>query len=256
MVKKNMEPVYLSDVRNFDIPPLPFKTKDVGSLLLLPLVFEKEFIGMIAFFADKVNAFSPHQMELLEVLSTQASISIANARFHSEIEKMATTDGLTGLFNHRHFQERLSSEVKRFKRSLEPISLLLIDIDYFKKVNDTFGHPAGDKILQGVAKILHKTVRNIDFPARYGGEEFAAILLGTESGGAKNMSERLRKSVMDNIFDADGKEMQVTVSIGISTISSINDTKEHLIERADQALYHAKKNGRNQSVLWNKAIPL
>lgn len=256
MVKKNMETVYLSDVRNYDIPPLPFKTSDIGSLLLLPLAFEKEFIGMIAFLADKVNAFSPHQIELLEVLSTQASISIANARFHSEIEKMATTDGLTGLFNHRHFQGRLSSEVKRFKRSLEPISLLLIDIDYFKKVNDTYGHPAGDKILQGVARILHKTVRTIDFPARYGGEEFAAILLGTESSGAKNMSERLRKSVMNNIFDVDGKKLKVTVSIGISTISSINDTKECLIERADQALYHAKKNGRNQSVLWNQAVTL
>ena len=250
---KNMEHLYLSDVRNYNLPLLPFRIKDVSSVFILPLVYEKELIGMLVFLSEKINAFTPHQIELLEVLGTQASISIANARLHAEIERMATTDGLTGLFNHRHFQERLSAEFKRLERFSEPLSLLLMDIDYFKKVNDTYGHPAGDKILQGVANILKDTIRNIDIPARYGGEEFAAILLGTDSTGAKNMAERLRKAIKGTTFTVDSKNLQVTVSIGISTTAGNSYKKEDLIEKADQALYHAKKNGRNQCVLWSES---
>ena len=252
LVKKNMEPFYLSDVRNYSLPLMPFRTKDISSVFVLPLLYEEELIGMIIFLSEKINAFNPHQIELLGVLGTQASISIANARFHAEIERMATTDGLTGLFNHKNFQEKLSDEFKRRERFSEPLSLLLMDIDYFKKVNDTYGHPAGDKVLHGVAGILKNTIRNIDIPARYGGEEFAAILPGTDSTGAKNMAERLRKAVMGTAFTVDGRSLKVTVSIGISTVDGNTDRKEDLIERADQALYHAKKNGRNQSVFWSE----
>lgn len=252
MAGKNMEPLYLSDVRNYSLPLMPFRTKDVSSVLILPLMYEKEFIGMLVFLSEKIGAFNPHQIELLEVLGTQASISIANARLHAKIERMATTDGLTGLYNHRHFHERLSGEIRRLDRFPEPLSLMLMDIDYFKKVNDTYGHPAGDKILHGVAGILKAALRSIDVPARYGGEEFAAILPGTDSKGAKNIAERLRKTVMDHPFSVDGKTVKVTVSIGISTASISSKNKEELIERADQALYHAKKNGRNRSVIWDE----
>jgi len=248
---KNMEPLYLSDVRNYNLPLMPFRTKDISSVFILPLAYEKEFIGILILLSEKVNAFNPHQIELLEVLGTQASISIANARLHAEIERMATTDGLTGLFNHRHFQERLASEFKRLERFPEPLALMLMDIDYFKKVNDTYGHPAGDKILQGVASILKTTLRGIDTPARYGGEEFAAILPGTDIRGAKNIAERLRKTVMDKSFPVDSRSLKITISIGIST-SAGSKGKEELIEKADQALYHAKKNGRNQSVFWSE----
>ncbi|MBI4685773.1 MAG: GGDEF domain-containing protein [Nitrospirae bacterium] len=252
MVKKNMEPLYLSDVRNYSLPLLPAKTKDISSVFILPLLYEKELLGMLVFLSEKIDAFTPYQIDLLGVLGTQASISIANARLHSEIEKMAVTDGLTGLFNHRHLQECLSTEFKRRERFSEPLALLLVDIDYFKKVNDTYGHPAGDKILHGVANILKDTIRNIDIAARYGGEEFAAILLGTESSGAKNMAERLRNAIMNTAFNVEGKQLQVTVSIGIAIFLGLSDKKESLIERADQALYHAKRNGRNRSVLWNE----
>jgi diguanylate cyclase (GGDEF)-like protein len=251
MAAKNVEPLYLSDVRNYSLPLTPFRIKEMSSVFILPLIYEKEFLGLIVFLSEKINAFNPHQIELIEVLGTQASISIANARLHAEIERMATTDGLTGLFNHRHFQERLSAEFKRLSRFPEPLSLMLIDIDYFKKVNDTYGHPAGDKILQGVASILKTTLRDIDIPARYGGEEFASILLGTNSSGAENMAERFRNAIMETTFKIDDKDLKVTVSIGISTITGDKDRKESMIERADQALYHAKKNGRNQSILWS-----
>lgn len=252
MVVKNNEPFYLSDVRNYRLPIMPFKIDNIGSVFALPMLYEKETIGILTLLSEKINALNPYQIELLEVLVNQAATSIANARFHEEIERMATTDGLTGLFNHRHFQEKLSAEFKRLERFSEPLSLMLIDIDYFKKINDTYGHPTGDKVLQGIADILRNTIRSIDIPARYGGEEFTVILPGTDSKGAKNMAERLRRAVMGTTFNLEGKSAKVTISIGISTSIDSSGGKESLIERADKALYHAKKSGRNQSVLWSE----
>jgi len=187
---------------------------------------------------------------LLEVLCNQASISIANANLHVEIERLATTDGLTGLYNHRRFQEKLSEEFKRLNRYSYQVSLILTDIDYFKKVNDTYGHPVGDLVLKGVSKIIREEIRDMDVPARYGGEEFAVILPGTDTDGAKNIAERLRKAVMDTTFSADGKPVKVTISIGVATAPVDAKGKQELIEKTDEALYHAKHNGRNQSVIW------
>ena len=253
MVVKNRELYNLSDVRDYRSPVMPFKTKSIGSVVLLPLLYEKELMGILALFSEETNAFSPLQIDLLKVLGNQASISMVNARFHAEIERLAVTDGLTGLFNHRHFQERLSQEFSRLERFSEPISLLLIDIDYFKKVNDTYGHPVGDAVLKGVAEKIRKTVRTIDIPARYGGEEFAVILLNTDAKGAMNMAERLRKTVMNTEFSSEQKTFHVTISIGISTYAEgIKEGREEFIERADKSLYHAKRNGRNRSVPWDE----
>jgi two-component system cell cycle response regulator len=216
------------------------------------MFYEKDIMGILVLLSEEINALSPYQIELLEVLGNQASTSIANAKFHEEIERLAITDGLTGLFNHRHFQERLSQEFNRLERFSEPISLLIIDIDNFKKINDTYGHPVGDTVLKDVANIVRKTIRNIDIPARYGGEEFTVILLGTQARGAMNMAERLRKAVMNTAFSAGENIFKVTVSTGISTYPHGIRRKEELIERADKALYHAKRTGRNRSVSWSE----
>lgn len=252
MVVKNKEPFYLSDVRHYRSPIMPFKTDNLGSVFVLPMLYEKEILGMLALLSEKINALSPYQIELLEVLGNQASTSIANARFHAEIERLAITDGLTGLFNHRHFQERLSQEFSRIDRFSEPLSVLIIDIDHFKKINDAYGHPVGDAVLKGVADKIRKTIRNIDISARYGGEEFAVILIGTDERGAMNMAERLRKAVMNKTFSADKNTFNVTISIGISTYTKGIKRKEELIEKADKALYQAKRGGRNRSILWSE----
>lgn len=249
---KNKEPLYLSDVRDYRSPVMPFKTDTIGSVFALPLLYENKLIGILAILSEKKNAFNSHQTNLLEVLGIQASTSIANARFHEEIERLAITDGLTGLFNYRNFQERLLQEFSRFDRFSEPLSMLIIDLDYFKKINDTYGHPVGDTVLKGVADIIKTTIRNIDIPVRYGGEEFAVILIGTDANGAKNMAERLRQAVMNTSFSAGGNTFKVTISIGISTFPYHDVTsKEELIEKADQALYYAKREGRNRSILWD-----
>ncbi len=222
------------------------------SVVVVPLLYEREILGILVLLSEETHAFSPQQKEILEVLGNQASISMANARFHAEIERLAVTDGLTGLFNHRHFQERLSQEFQRLGRFTEPMSLLLLDIDFFKKVNDTYGHPVGDAVLKGVAGKVSKTIRTIDIPARYGGEEFAVVLLNTDAKGALNMAERLRNAVSETVFRSEERTFNVTLSIGISTYPDGIKSKEELIERADKALYQAKRSGRNRSVLWSE----
>ncbi len=250
LASRSREPDYISDLRNERGSVLPFRISGEGSLLMLPLSYEKELLGILVFLSPSSNALRPHQIELLKVLGNQASSSLANAKFHAEIERMALTDGLTGLFNHRNFQERLSAEFKRLQRFPDPFSLLLVDIDYFKKINDLFGHPAGDEVLRNIARAIRETVRNVDVPARYGGEEFAAILLGTSHEGAFNLAERLRTAIESRKFNFDGKEVSVTVSIGVATAPYDTGDKEGLVEKADQALYHAKRNGRNRCILW------
>jgi diguanylate cyclase (GGDEF)-like protein len=250
MAVQNREAVYLSDVTGCRVPLMPFRTGEVRAILAVPMFYETNFTGLFVLLSDKKGFLDTLQIDLLKVMCNHASTSIANAKLHSEIEKMATTDGLTGLLNHRLFQEKLTGEFKRLNRLSGPLSLLLADIDHFKKVNDTYGHPAGDLVLKGVSGVIRETIRDIDIPARYGGEEFAVILPGTDAVGAQKIAERLRKAVMAKTFTADGKSLKVTVSIGIATSPENSESKEGLIEKADQALYYAKNNGRNKAVIW------
>lgn len=248
---ENKDKHYVSDLSQYPIRVMPFHTENIRSAMAIPMIYENKILGLLVMLSEEKDFLDAYQTNLLLIIRNQASISIANARLHAEIEEMATTDGLTGLLNHRRFQEKLSDEIKRLKRSGEPIALLLTDIDYFKKVNDTYGHPVGDFVLKGVSGIIRDTIRDIDIPARYGGEEFAVILPGTDGVGAANTAERLRKAVEEKSFSADGKTLKVTISIGISTAPGDATGQEELIDKADKALYHAKHNGRNQSVAWN-----
>jgi two-component system, cell cycle response regulator len=248
---ENKQRYYISDTTEYRIPVMPFETRNVRAVIAVPMLYENELLGIFIMLSEKRNFLDSFQLGLIEVLCNQASISIANAKLHAEIETLATTDGLTGLYNHRRFQEILSDEVKRLNRSPSQVSLVLTDIDYFKKVNDTYGHPAGDLVLKGVAKIIREEIREMDVPARYGGEEFAVILPETDSEGAKNIAERLRMAVRDAAFSADGRSLSVTISIGIATAPDDAQGKQEFLEKADKALYHAKHHGRNQTVSWS-----
>ncbi|MDP3259495.1 MAG: sensor domain-containing diguanylate cyclase, partial [Thermodesulfovibrionales bacterium] len=249
---ENRQPIYMADMKDYSASVLPFSAGNIRSIFVIPLIYESKLLGLFVMSSEKADFLDTFQRELLEVMCNQAATSIANAKLHAEIEKLATTDGLTGLFNHRVFQEKLSEELKKLSRYSEPTSLFLADIDFFKKINDTYGHPAGDFVLKEVSKIIRETIRDIDIAARYGGEEFAAILPRTDGKEAMDIAERLRKAVMNASFSSDTSSLRVTLSIGIATTPSDAKNKEELIEKADQALYYAKHNGRNRSVLWSE----
>ncbi len=252
LIRSNKKPLYFSDLAMYKKKALPLNGVNPKSMFVVPLIIEKRVQAMVAVFSSKRDAFNQIQRHLLEVYLYQASESASKAMLHEEIKMMAFTDGLTGLYNHRRFQERLQEELKRADRYGEPVSLILLDIDHFKKVNDTYGHPAGDAVLKRIAEIIRKTVREIDFPARYGGEEFALIILKSTAREAKKIAERLRKKVEQTTVKTDTADINVTLSLGIASYPEDARTREDLIERADQALYRAKQGGRNQTILYEE----
>ncbi len=167
--------------------------------------------------------------------------------FHENLMSSALRDGLTKLFNKRYFLERLDSELKFAQRHSTALSLLMLDLDHFKRINDTLGHLAGDTTLASIASVLIKAVRNEDVVARFGGEEFAIILRAIEIDAAQLTAERLRKLVENTPIGIDGKEQRATVSIGLASYPTTPcKTLEDLVEAADKALYRAKNGGRNR----------
>ncbi|MCU0697949.1 MAG: diguanylate cyclase [Myxococcaceae bacterium] len=168
----------------------------------------------------------------------------ANAR----LERLAVTDGLTGLFNHRRFQEALHSELLRCERHKRPLAVLMLDVDFFKKVNDSLGHPAGDELLRRLAEVLSKDLRQTDLIARYGGEEFAVLLPETTKAEALQVGERMREAVEARINENTTWPQRITVSVGVATFPEDARSAEALLEASDQALYVAKRQGRNRVV--------
>lgn len=167
-----------------------------------------------------------------------------------ELEALSMTDDLTGLFNHRAMQQRLKDEFMRAQRYNDPLSLLMIDVDHFKKVNDRFGHLFGDYVLSELAQVLTRCVREIDLLARYGGEEFLVILPQTHFSGSLAVAERIWRTVSNHDFKNNNVAQPITVSVGISFYPNKNiATVEHLVAFADQALYQAKREGRNRICL-------
>ena len=172
-------------------------------------------------------------------------LEIANKK----LKKLSITDGLTGLFNHRHVQQLLREEWERTKRGGEPLAVAMLDLDKFKQVNDTYGHPTGDVILYETAKILQDTAREIDMVGRYGGEEFIAILPNTGEDAAAQFAERIRQRVESHIFRDEDTEVRMTMSSGVAAFPDEPvDGPEELLKRADEALYAAKEGGRNRVV--------
>ena len=233
--------------RGYPIVGETIAIEGMDSCLCAPFIAREEVLGVLALFSRKKGAFSDYEAKIIGALANQASVSILNARMYRQMQEMAVTDGLTGLLNHRAFQEALGEEMKRGARHPVSVSLLLTDIDFFKKINDLYGHPVGDQVLKRVAQVLKKSIREIDNVSRYGGEEFAIILKNTDKKGAVKMAERIRKAVSEESFQAgNGEDFSITVSIGVASSPEDARGKQDLIDRADAALYLAKRKGRDR----------
>ncbi len=200
-------------------------------------------IGMLG------SAFNEMGSRLNDLYSQMSERSNELVRLNEQLEQLATTDGLTGLFNHRHFYARLAEEIKRAKRYQHPLTLIMADIDHFKLYNDTHGHVAGDKVLKIIARLVAENARENDLAARYGGEEIAVILPETELATAQLVAERMRSiiessSELDTI--ADQSERHITVSFGVAQLDEATDSAKGFVRLADAMLYRAKQNGRNR----------
>lgn len=230
--------------------------KDYGYVLTnddkigaFPLYTEEEITGCIVA-RSTIEKLSKRDIDYLEQLTRQAAATINRANTYSTILQYATLDALTNLNNRRQFETRLGQEIAIAKRQNNPLCAMMIDIDFFKRVNDTYGHSAGDEVLRTVAGLIKEALRESDIPARYGGEEFAVLLPFTEIKDAQIVGERLRKKVETtpipiNQDSSEKQSINVTISMGLAEFDKI-ETGESLFERADKALYEAKKSGRNR----------
>ena len=224
----------------------PGERVHLGSGFLgMPLLAKNRVSGVLLL-TRKARAFSSNEVRLVRVLCNQAAIALENARVYGRVEQMAVTDALTGLFNRRYFQQALEREMSRADRGASSIALLLLDIDHFKDLNDTFGHALGDTVLKKIADVLHGTLRKGDVLARYGGEEFVVLLSHATYEGAQEFAQRIWKAVGSARIHPGGGSHRVTASVGWALLPEDADTAESLVENADRALYFAKETGRNR----------
>ena len=236
-------PVLFQDAEN--PPPVhlhPFA--EATSLLIVPLAVRDQLLGAVSLVSTRRYVhFDGPAIEFLGDIAQQVALGVENARLFLALSQMASTDELTQLANRRRFTEALRRELGRARRTGLPLSLVLVDVDQLKKVNDTFGHPAGDAAIRHVAGALREGRRDTDVVARFGGEEFALLLPGTDHPGAVKAAERVRVRLSTTLVDMVG---QVTASMGVATWPQDGATEERLVWVADQRLYAAKEGGRNR----------
>lgn len=209
---------------------------------IVPLHNGKEDFGCVIVSSDR-DGVTDTETNFLALFANQIELAITVAGLFEEVKKQAITDPLTGIFNRRYFEENILKEAERSLRLKQPFSLISMDLDYLKKINDTYGHQFGDLAIKTIANVLKREARSIDIPARIGGEEFNLLLPGVDSKGAAIAAERIRKSIENQALDTIGG---ITASVGVATFLEHSDRIDELMELADQAMYKAKLNGRNQ----------
>jgi diguanylate cyclase (GGDEF)-like protein len=225
-----------------------------GAALVLPLFVSNRVMGSLQLFATAAGAFSREDAQLLWILALVAENLLTREYANEGLIRFAFTDYLTGLKTRGYFEQQLDLELKRSERKKTGFSLVMIDIDWFKQLNDRYGHHVGDQVLRDISSILMKDMREVDTVARYGGEEFVIILPETSGPGARLVAERLRRSVEQAKFFAGSPRAieRLTISIGIAVFDQDAQFKRDLIEAADAALYAAKKQGRNQIMMYSE----
>ena len=216
----------------------------------IPLKIEKEIVGVLNINDGEQDSFEESSLEMVLDISDFISMSVSNAILYEQTKQLAVTDGLTGISNRPNMEQALQNEFERSMRYGAPLSVVLLDVDHFKGVNDTYGHQKGDEILVAVASLLKKVCRTNDIAARYGGEEFLMILPQSNAQGAFKIAERLREEMMKMNFTGNESNFSVTTSCGVAELDRdfIKNT-DQLVAMADQALYEAKNSGRNKTII-------
>ena len=241
----SQRPVIIPDVHQDPHWVVFDETEWVRSYLVVPICLHGRVLGLLRLDGDTPGQFSAEDGERLQPLVNAAAIALENARLFGEVQRLAITDGLTGTHNRRHFFELAESELSRARRLGYPVSAIMLDLDHFKQVNDTYGHAIGDQVLRVVAERCGESIRDIDILGRYGGEEFAIILPATDLSGARNVAERIRRCVADVPVPTERGDLTITISLGVASGAQDDDVAS-LLNRADAAMYAAKQAGRNR----------
>jgi diguanylate cyclase (GGDEF)-like protein len=216
------------------------------SAAVLPLMLDGRAMGAVVAWHPEPGRFGEREMEIVRLLVSVAPLPMRSARRFEALDQRASTDPLTGLANRSTFDARLASLSSYFDRYARPFSVIALDVDFFKKFNDTWGHEAGDRVLQHVAELLRATVRDVDLPARMGGEEFVVLLPETGLRQAAEAAERIRRTLETRAVIWNGRPLSVTASLGVSACPDSTEVPGELLAQADAALYRAKDAGRNQ----------
>jgi len=198
--------------------------------------------------------FLPEVAETLIFFGKNLSEMINRMNIYQSMKDLAMIDGLTGTFNHRAFKERLQVEIDRCRRYGSTLTLFILDLDKFKRINDTYGHLHGDFVLKKISNIIRGSVRTVDTVARYGGEEFAVILINSDKKGCFNTAERIRSNIQSFLFEKDGMSERMTISIGMSEYPADGDDLQAIIANADMAMYQSKRDGGNKVVMYNTEL--
>lgn len=239
--------IILEDYSNWDGRMDEYQGANIHSAMVSPLIIGDRLMGTVGLFHYKSERkFSKNDQHLLSLFAQHASIALDNAMLFEKIQELARIDEVTGLLNRRSFIERADYEVNRARRLDHSIAIAMIDLDNFKKVNDTFGHQTGDEVLKEVSRIMRENIRNIDIIGRYGGDETVILMPETMAEQALNAMVRIKQLLNDNQFEQDGQSFKVTASIGLAAYPKANATTEEMIAAADEAMYKAKKQGRNE----------
>lgn len=244
------EPFILTDTLKESTFNNPIALQEgIRSLIAVPLCFNDKIIGILYVDDFEPRTFSESELRLVSILATQAAIAINNAQMHEKAKWLAITDGLTEVYNHRFFQEELSKEIKRTERYNHSLSIIMMDVDYFKDYNDFFGHKKGDEVLKVIGRLLTQFTRKSDFVARYGGDEFVVMLPETPKEKALELAERIRLGIERNdLLKGDGFKIgNLTISLGVASYPNDAKTASELVDKVDQVLYLAKKAGKNKA---------
>jgi diguanylate cyclase (GGDEF)-like protein len=220
--------------------------RETKSEMCVPLMFFGEKLGVLALDNASLDAFDLGDVQPLESVADICAAAIANARHFERTQQLAYLDGLTGIFNRRFFEMRIREELERAQRYNTNLAVVMLDIDYFKKLNDEFGHLLGDEVLRQVSTIFQQHLRKGDVVCRYGGEEFALLLPQTSGENAYEVAEKLRRTVETYHFP--GVPRPVTISAGVAAFPACGKTRDEVVSAADAALYHAKLSGRNRVI--------
>ncbi len=261
MVNGKMDDYYeAADVNKRKSNPIfPPEFEDLNKkscIMIRCMTFKNDIKGTISVLTDTTGDFEELKKHSASVrmISKVVTSALNNIEMFRKMEELSNVDGLTGLYNRRCFNNMLEQKISEASRAKVHLSMIMLDIDFFKKVNDTYGHKAGDDVIRFISATIKKSIRKVDFAARYGGEEFVILLYNTSIDAASNIADKIRNIVRDSTVNADGSPLNITISLGVSSYPIPSMSAEVLVKHADTALYYSKEHGRDQVSVYNSSM--